>query len=143
MKENNPLQAEMLNAIRDGGAWFSTRKDHYVKIGYNRTDNCYYARECNLKDGSLEGGAYSFGTDWFDISFHGIYIDIYADADTFRKWNVWYDAEKGTCFKEPAEVMEQAKRVVEFCREADAEALAGITGEYQISGTNFDKIIQL
>ena len=77
MKNRKEAQkSAMINSIRSEGAWFITRKDKYVKIGFSEADDCYFARECFLKDGVLEGGAYSFGTDWFDISFHGKYIDI-------------------------------------------------------------------
>ena len=79
MSKKEALKSEMIERIRSGGAWFTTRKDKYVKIGFSEADNCYFARECFFKDDALEGGAYSFGTDWFDISFHGKYIDIYVD----------------------------------------------------------------
>ena len=86
-KADDMLQAEMLEKIKSGGAWFTTRIDHFVKIRYDEFEDCYYARECFFNEGKLEGGAYTFGTDWFDISFHGRgYIDIYADPDSFQSW---------------------------------------------------------
>ena len=134
------LKSEMIGNIRGGGAWFTTRKDKYVKIGFSQPDTCYFARECFLNDGMLEGGAYSFGTDWFDISFHGKYIDIYVDPDTFRQWPVGYSAEKGTRFVKTEETTDEAERMLKFCKRADLEALAGIRDAYQIDGTNFDHI---
>lgn len=137
------LKSEMIGKIRSEGAWFTTRKDKYVKIGFSEADNCYFARECFLKDGTLEGGAYSFGTDWFDISFHGRYIDIYVDPDTFRQWPVSYSAERGTIYDRSEEPSGQAERMLKFCKRADREALPGITGAYEISGTNFNHIISV
>ena len=137
------LKSTMLEHIREGGAWFTTRKDKYIKIGFSGTDNCYFARECFLKDGSTEGGAYSFGTDWFDINFHGRYIDIYVDPETFRSWPVRYDAERGTCFEDADEGAGQAGRILDFCRQADTEALVGIKSAYQIDSANFDAVTEL
>jgi hypothetical protein len=137
------LKSGMIEKIRSGGAWFTTRKDKYVKIGFSEADNSYFARECFLKDGVLEGGAYSFGTDWFDISFHGKYIDIYADPDTFKQWPVNYSAEKGTSYDKADDPAGQAERMLKFCKRADREALLGIAGAYEISGTNFDHIISV
>ena len=138
MKEANILQAEMMENILGGGAWFATGREKYIKIGYSKTDGCYFARECELKNGTMECKAYSFGTDWFDISFHGKYIDIYSDPDTFKTWEVWYDEDKGTQSKSNYKSIEIAKRIVDFCEEADLEALTGIENPYVISGTNFD-----
>ena len=138
MREANQLQAEMMERIIDGGAWFTTGRDKYVKIGLSKLDGCYFARECDLKDGAMEANAYSFGTDWFDISFHGKYIDLYADADTFKVWEVWYEKEKGTRYKSAYKSIDIAKRVVEFCKLADEEILSGIDNPYLITGTNFD-----
>lgn len=143
MVRDESVKSEMLDKIRSGGAWFSTRENKYVKIGYSKQDDCLYARECFLEEGTLEGGAYTFGMDWFDIYFHGKYIDIYANAETFRQWDVWYDREKGTCFDADEEHRDQAVRLARFCSQADAEALAGIEGAYRITSTNFDKIIEL
>ena len=36
-----------------------------------------------------------------------------------------------------------AERVLEFCKQADAEALAGVKDAYQINGTNFEHIISV
>lgn len=140
---NDLLKQEMLAAIFHGGAWFSTRNNNYLKIAFNETDGCLYARECMIKDGTLEGGAYTFGTDWFDIYFHGRYIDIYTNPETFKRWKVWYDAERGTCYSAPADQMERAKRLVAFCRQADEEALAGGLKAYHISSADFAKVIEL
>ena len=38
------VKSEMIERIRGGGAWFTTRKDKYVKIGFSEADNCYFAR---------------------------------------------------------------------------------------------------
>ena len=138
--KRDALKSEMIANIRSAGAWFTTRKDKFVKIGFSETDNCYFARECFLKDGGLEGGAYSFGTDWFDISFHGKYIDIYVDPDTFKEWPVVWSAESGTRYESKDECVGRAKRAVDFCRQADAEALAGVSDAYHIDGTNFSVI---
>lgn len=143
MSKKEAVKSEMIENIRSGGAWFTTRKDKYVKIGYSEADNRYFARECFFKDGTLEGGAYSFGTDWFDISFHGKYIEIFADPDTFKSWPVSYSSEKGTCYKGGEECAGQAERVLKFCRRADMEALTGIRDAYKIDGTNFDHIISV
>ena len=143
MKRNEELKSVMLEDIKSGGAWFNTRQDKYVKIGFSEADNCYFARECFLADGDLEGGAYTFGTDWFDISFHGRYIDIYVDPDTFKSWPINYSPDRGTRLKDSEEAVGQAERLLEFCRQADNEALAGITRSYQIDGTNFDHIISV
>lgn len=137
------LKSEMIENIRNGGAWFTTRKDKYVKIGFSPLDNCYFARECFIKDRTLEGGAYSFGTDWFDISFHGKYIDIYVDPDTFRQWPVRFSHEKGTHYEKAEETSGMAERMLEFCKQADMETLAGIRNAYEIDGTNFDHIISV
>ena len=133
----------MLESIRNGGAWFNTRQDKFIKIGYSETDNCYFARECFLKDGGLDGGAYSFGTDWFDISFHGRYIDIYVDPETFKSWPIRYDAERGTLYENTDEGVGQGERILEFCKQADKEALEGITRSFQIDSANFDAVMQL
>ena len=137
------LKSAMLEYIRNGGAWFVTRRDKYTKIGFSEIDNCYFARECFLNDGALEGGAYTFGTDWFDISFHGKYIDIYADPDTFREWPVTWSAEKGTRYKGADGCVGQAERLLEFCRQADTEVLESPPSAYQIDGTNFAHIISV
>ena len=143
MSKKEAVKSEMIENIRSRGAWFTTRKDKYVKIGFSEADNCYFARECFFKEGALGGGASSFGTDWFDISFHGKYIDIYADPDTFRSWPVKYTAENGTRYKDGAECAGQAERILKFCKRADMEALAGIRDAYKIDGTNFDHIISV
>ena len=134
------MKRGMVDKIRKVGTWFCTRKDKYVKIGFSEPDDSYFARECFLADGGLQGGAYSFGTDWFDISFHGKYIDIYADPDTFKVWPVSYSSERGTHFEKSDERDARAERMLEFCKQADAEALAGITDPYHINGTNFEHL---
>ena len=143
MSRKEAVKSEMIEKIRSEGAWFTTRKDKYVKIGYSAADNCYFARECFFKESALEGGAYSFSTDWFDISFHGKYIDIYADPDTFKSWPVSWTAENGTRYKDGQECAGQAERVLKFCKRADFEALHGIPDAYKIDGTNFDHIISV
>ena len=143
ISKKEAVKGEMIEKIRSEGAWFTTRKDKYVKIGFSEADNCYFARECFFKDGILEGGAYSFGTDWFDISFHGKYIDIYVDPDTFRQWPVGYSTERGTFCDKSDDSAGQAERILKFCKRADREALHGIKGAYEINGTNFDHIISV
>ena len=143
ISKKEAVKGEMIEKIRSEGAWFTTRKDKYVKIGFSEADNCYFARECFFKDGMLEGGAYSFGTDWFDISFHGKYIDIYVDPDTFRQWPVGYSTERGTFCDKSDDSAGQAERILKFCKRADREALLGIKGAYEINGTNFDHIISV
>ena len=137
------LKSKMLEDIRKDGAWFNTRKDKFIKIGFSETDNCYFARECFFKEGSLDGGAYSFGTDWFDISFHGRYIDIYVDPETFKSWPIHYDAERGTRYEDADECVGMAERLLRFCRQADKEALDGITKSYQIDSANFGAVMEL
>ena len=141
-KDEYLLKMQMLSDIKSGGAWFTTRQDNYLKIGYIRTDDCLCARECILRNGSLEGGAYTFGLDWFDIYFHGRYIDIYADPETFRRWDIVYDPVRGTCCNAP-EDSAKAKRITEFCGQADQEALAGIGHAYHISKAAFADMIAL
>lgn len=138
MKEVGKLQAEIMEKILHGGAWFTTRRERFVKIEYSEIDGCYFARECNLKDDSLEAFAYSFGTDWFDISIRGPHIDIYSDPDTFKTWEIWYERGTGTMFNSAYKATEIGKRMIEFCREADREVLSEINEPYEISGTNFD-----
>ena len=138
MKEANKLQAEMMDNIREAGAWFDIGREKYVKIEYSEIDNLYLARECDLKKKDMEAKAYTFGSDWFDISFHGKYIDIYADADTFKKWEIWYEPGKGTQSKSSYKSLDIGKRIIEFCTKADSEALSGPSPCYEISGTNFD-----
>ena len=142
-KRNEQLKSKMMEEIMKEGAWFSTRKDNYLKIGYSAVDACLIARECVLKDGSLEGGAYTFGTDWFDINFHGRYIDIYIDPDTFRRWDVQYDPERGTLLESAEQGVGQGERVLKFCRLADREALAGNLDPYHIDSANFAQVIEL
>lgn len=144
MGDKDVLRKEMLDKIRSSGAWFCTGTDRFVKIIFSKEDNCYFARECFRKDdGSLEGGAYSFGTDWFDISFHGKHVDIYADADSFRDWDISHDEGKSGGDDGPDDKEDTAERLLEFCKEADAEVRAGDPPAYRISGTNFEKILAI
>lgn len=143
MGEKEKLRKEMHDRILNEGAWFCVGQDRFVKIGFSKEDNCYFARECFRKDGGLQGGAYSFGTDWFDISFHGKYIDIYADAETFKDWGIKHDINKTGDDSEMGEQDDTAMRLLDFCREADAEVMAGDPHAYSISGTNFDKILEI
>ena len=143
MGEKDTRRKEMLDKILKDGAWFCVGQDRFVKIGFSKEDNCYFARECFRKNGGLQGGAYTFGTDWFDISFHGKYIDIYADAETFKHWDISYDAGK-TLESEPVDDKEDtAERLLEFCRAADAEVMEGDPAAYRIDGTNFEKILAI
>lgn len=140
------LRSEMIDAVYHGGAWFSTREDAYLKIAYDGSDGLMYARECVLDRSSdpdldpdrdaagdaqpageepacrLRGGAYTFGTDWFDISFHGRLIDIYVDPDTLKYWDVRNDGEHGT-YLNSADGPVSEGRLIEFCRRADSEVL--------------------
>ncbi len=138
---NEMLRREMLDSINQGGAWFIVPNKVLVKIGRDPASGLLFARECRFKDDVLECSAYSFGTDWFDISFHGPYIDIFADAESFQRWDIWYDTSKGTLSKTRDDGKEPSLRLVEFCTQADKEALSGTTNPYIISGTNFSKII--
>lgn len=140
---NEMLKRDMLDKIKELGAWFCTRPDNYLKIGYSETDDCYFARECVLKDGGLVGGAYSFGTDWFDISFHGKYIEMFADPETFKRWDIYYDKDKGTCFRDSDGAAGMAGRMLEFCREADEDALRGGLNPYHIDRAAFAETIEL
>ncbi|MBQ6315512.1 MAG: hypothetical protein IKE85_01165 [Mogibacterium sp.] len=125
MADNNDLiKAQMIQAINNGGAWFSTRENNFLRIGAAGT---MLAKECILEDGRVTGNAYTFGTDWFDISMHGRWTDIYVDPDTLKVWEIDEDTDYS---KFPADL-------ALFCREADEEALAGITGAYHIDGTGF------
>ena len=137
------LRRDMLDKIKELGAWFCTRPGNYLKIGYSEQDKCYFARECILKDGGLSGGAYSFGTDWFDISMHGKYTEIFADPETFRRWDICYDKERGTCFSESDGATGMAKRVLDFCKEADEDALRGGLNPYHIDRAAFAETIEL
>lgn len=148
--EKDALKQEMLDRIWHGGAWFTTRPHYYLKIAYSEADGCLFARECVVKTGAaeapaptVEGGAYTFGTDWFDISFHGKRIDIYTDPETFKRWDVLYDPVKGTAMKGVKDAVSIEARILEFCKQADREALAGNLEPFVISGTNFDKVIEL
>ena len=141
-REQDALKSEMIKAINDGGAWFVTRPGNYIKIGYNESDNCMYARECVFRDGALTGKAYSFGTDWFDISMHGSRTDIYSDPDTFRKWEISYDPERGTHVASSDGEASPSAKLVEFCRQADSEALNGISGGYHIDSAAFAEEMQ-
>lgn len=143
MGEKDKLRKEMLDRILNEGAWFKVGQDRFVKIGYSKEDNCYFARECFRKNGGLQGGAYSFGTDWFDISFHGKYIDIYADAETFKDWNISHDSARTGADGEAVSTEDTAQRILDFCREADAEVMEKDPAAYSISGTNFDKILEI
>ena len=146
-ERNEALKREMLEAINGGGCWFCIRKDNYVKIGLDEVEGLLFARECIFKESSdgtriLEGGAYSFGLDWFDLRVGGRSIDIYADAESFQGWDIWYDRNEGTCHKTREDGREPGKRLIKFCTLADQEALAGINKYYTISSTNFSSIIK-
>lgn len=134
------LKRDMLEAITSGGCWFCTRKNKYVKIGYDEVDGVIFARECHLKDDGMEGGAYTFAMDWFDLSVRPRSIDIYADAESFESWDIWYDSQNGTCNKTREDGRDPSLRLINFCARADQEALAGLPRYYTINSTNFDKI---
>ena len=153
-REKDALKQQMLDRIWHGGAWFTTRTDNFMKIAYSAADECLFARECVLREGTLIGGAYTFGTDWFDISFHGRRIDIYCDPETFRSWEIVYDPDRGTMIStsegdnEPPAPVSSAKsqRLLKFCSEADQEVLGGapsVRTAYHIDGAPFAKTISL
>lgn len=133
-KQNDNLKSEMITRINEGGAWFSTRENNYLKIGRSGEGLC--ARACVIRDGELTGSAYTFGTDWFDISFHGRLTDIYVDPDTLRKWDFRYDPERGTVY-DSAEGTTPPLQLTEFCRQADQEALQGVKDAFHIDGAGF------
>ena len=139
-EQNEALKRDMLDAIQNGGCWFSTRRNHYVKITRDEVEGLLFARECHFEDEEMEGGAYTFGMDWFDISIRGKSIDIYADAESFQSWDIWYDKEQGTCYKTREDGREPSKRLIKFCTGADLEARHGIPRYYTIDSTNFAKI---
>jgi len=165
--KTDKLKAEMLEKMRNGGAWFRTRKDNYLKIEFIPSDNCYYARECVImpadrsSGNSIEnrpgitGGAYTFGTDWFDIHFHGFggkWLDIYVDPDTLRSWEVVYDDEGGISFEPMQSAIDGAEnsagdpglppsKLKEFCIQADHEALAGLSDTYHLDGAAFARFL--
>jgi hypothetical protein len=159
--EKDALKQEMLDRIWHGGAWFTTRPHYYLKIAYSEADGCLFARECVVKTGAaeapaptVEGGAYTFGTDWFDISFHGRSIDIYCDPDTFKSWNIEFVPGRGTVIaitegdnEAPAPTASaKTQRLLKFCAEADRDALAdapAVLTAYHISGAPFAKTIAL
>ena len=121
-KDNDRLKAEMINAINSGGAWFSTRANNYLKIAPGDGGKLY-ARECIVSNGEVSGKAYTFGTDWFDISFHGRLVDIYVDPDTLKVWE--------------NEELAGTGNLAAFCRQADSEALSGNIYPYHIDGAPF------
>lgn len=122
-KDNDSLKAEMISAIRSGGAWFSTRENNYLKIADSGEGGRLCARECIVNDGAVSGRAYTFGNDWFDISFHGRLVDIYVDPDTLKVWD--------------EEELNGSGKLAAFCRQADSEALAGNMHPYHIDGAPF------
>ena len=140
----------MIDEIFSGGAWFTTRENCFIKIGGSGNDGLMYARVCIIEakpdaaavDTVLRGGAYTFGTDWFDISFHGRLIDIYVDPDTLKTWDIRYDEEHGT-YMSPGNGLIKDGSLVEFCRQADQEVLSGAVNggikAYQIDGAGFAK----
>ena len=133
--DRDAIKSEMIERINSGGAWFCTRPDNYLRIGLSPSDNLIYARECVLGEGTITGGAYMFGTDWFDISFHGRWVDIYVDPDSLRYWELVYDEKSGTY--RPADASALPERLAAFCRQAEQEAADGITGAFHIDGTGF------
>lgn len=153
-KDNDLLKAEMIDSINSGGAWFTTRENNYLKIGCTDNDDRLCARVCILKGGSLQDGssdpagasgtqepvltgkAYTFGRDWFDISFHGRLTDIYVDPDTLESWDIRFDPDKGT-YQDPGSERSASGALMTFCSLADSEALAGVEGAYKIDGAGF------
>lgn len=136
-KDNDQIKAEMIKRINSGGAWFSTREQNYLKIAAGGQENSLYARECIIADdGTMTGEAYTFGTDWFDISFHGRLVDIYIDPDSLKIWDVRYDRDRGTYAAE-GDGAGPSGSLLAFCRDADMEALSGSIRAYHIDGAGF------
>lgn len=141
-REQDLLKSEMTKKIYNGGAWFSTREGNYLKIGYSESDNRLYARECVFRDGAMTGAAYTFGTDWFDISMRGRRTDIYVDPDTLKKWEIRYDPEHGTKFRSSEGAPAPSMQLMGFCKQADHEAIEGIAGAYHINSAGFAEEMQ-
>ena len=140
--DNDRIKAEMIKGINSGGAWFSTRENNYLKIGSSGQENRLYARECVIaEDGTMTGEAYSFGTDWFDISFHGRLVDIYIDPDSLKTWDVRYDREKGT-YAAGDDGAGPSGSLLAFCRDADREALSGRVKAWHIDGAGFARNLE-
>lgn len=153
MSENSDsLKKKMIDEIFSGGAWFTTRENCFIRIGGSGNDGLMYARVCIIEakpdaaaDTVLRGGAYTFGTDWFDIRFHGRLVDIYVDPETLEAWDVRYDEKHGTYLNsENGRVKDGA--LVEFCSQADQEVLAAVLNggsegisAFPIDGTGFAK----
>lgn len=136
-REQDLLKSEMTKKIYNGGAWFSTREGNYLKIGYSESDNRLYARECVFRDGTMTGAAYTFGTDWFDISMRGRRTDIYVDPDTLKKWEIRYEPEHGTKFRSAEGEPRPPMQLMNYCKQADQEVLAGGLNAYHIDSAGF------
>ena len=143
--DNDRIKADMIAGINSGGAWFRTRENNYLKIGRSDTDDCLYAMACAVgPENVINAGAYSFGTDWFDISFHGSLIDIYVDPDTLQRRDIIYTDSEVSAAEDSAENaerhsadlhrhepvlqlrdadgrLENASRLAQFCKHADKE----------------------
>ena len=163
----------MIAGINSGGVWFRTRENNYLKIGRSDTDDCLYAMACAVKPAdagtsgagagasgcgdssstrgnahgyTLVAGAYTFGTDWFDISFHGRLIDIYVDPDTLQHWDVIY-SEPVLQLKDADGRIENASRLALFCRQADREIReamesGAVLKAFQIDGAGFARELE-
>ena len=153
MADNNDfIKADMIERINSGGAWFRTRENNYLKIARSDTDASMYALACAVKragDGGASGsegavncdaGAYSFGTDWFDISFHGKLIDIYVDPDTLQRWDIVFGEELQLRSEDGR--LENASKLALFCKQADSEIREAMESgtalkAFQIDGAGF------
>lgn len=139
-KEQDLQKADMINRIHNGGAWFCTRKGNYLKIS-SVSEGLLYARECIVRDGTITGGAYTFSTDWFDISFHGRWIDIYIDPDTLSSWDVVRSEEGSLRFMPVTGSSYQPADLEHFCAEADREVLAGPPAAFHLDGASFTQYL--
>lgn len=144
-EDKDLLKADMIENINKGGAWFMTREGNYLRIGRSDTDAGMFAAAFAVKDGGIEAGAYTFGSDWFDISFHGSLIDIYVDPDTLKRWDVVY-AEDGDSQAPSMNLkcedgsLENMSRIALFAKQADAELRASLPDRlpaYRIDGAGF------
>jgi hypothetical protein len=144
-EDKDLLKADMIENINKGGAWFTTREGSYLKIGRNDTDAGMFAAAFAVNNGEIEAGAYTFGSDWFDISFHGSLIDIYVDPDTLKHWDVVYEDESGSGsrsmnLKSDDGSLENMSRIALFAKQADAELRASLPDRlpaYRIDGAGF------
>ena len=140
---NNSLKAEMIGRINKGGAWFTTRKGNYLKItGSDAGSGMSAAAFAIADDKTVSAAAYTFGTDWFDISFHGGLIDIYVDPDTLKRREIVIEGPDSLKLISEDGAGDSTSRLAAFCRQAYMELMAsspasGLSGAYHIDGAGF------